>query len=121
MRKIVTLLLVFACVMGLTGCNQKEDLQQGNNNMQYFCSGKVLEVHEEYLKLEIFDIGNTNLSEGDVIEVSTDVISADGCPSFVAEEYARVVMAWNMDEQTSECLEALSIYKTDETGMAIAD
>lgn len=59
--------------------------------------------------------------DGTIVEVSTDVISADGCPVFVVEEYARVVIARNMDDYSSERLEALSIYKTDETGMSIVD
>lgn len=39
-------------------------------------------------------------------------------------EYARVVMAKNTDDNTInrlERLEALAIYKTDETGMVTAD
>lgn len=121
MKKIFALLLVLVYVVGLVGCNQKEELQQGDNDMQYFFSGKVIEAHEEYLLLEIFDIGNTNLSKGTTIEVSTDVISADGCPVFIADEYARVVMNKNADDKPIERLEAFSIYKTDETGMEIAD
>lgn len=121
MKKIITMLLALFCIVGLVGCNNQDDFQQDNNNTQYFFSGKVIEAHEEYLLLEVFYIGNTELTEGTTVEVSTDVISADGCPTFVADEYARVVLAWNTDEQSSEWLEALSIYKTDETGMSIAD
>ncbi len=121
MKKILALVFALIAIVSLAGCSQQGELQQGDNNMQYFCSGKVLEVHGEYLKLEVFDIGNTNLSEGAIIEVSTDVVSADGCPIFVADEYARVLMARNTDEHSNERLEALSIYKTDETGMSVAD
>lgn len=89
--------------------------------MQYFFTAKVIENHEEYLLLEVFDTGNSNLSEGAAVEVSTDVVSADGCPELVADEYARVLMATNTDDDPPGRLEALSIYKTDETGMKIAN
>ena len=120
MKKLIVLMVALICVLGLVGCNQNDELQQGNNNVQYFFTARVVEVHEEYLVLEVFDIGNCNLSDGEVVEVSTDVISADGCPEFAVDECARVVMARNIDNNSanrSERLEALSIYKTDETGM----
>ena len=121
MKKLIALVLVLVCVLGLVGCNQKEDLQQGDNNMQYFFTAKVVEVHEEYLLLEVFDIGNTNLSDGATVEVSTEVVAAKGCPEFVVDECARVLLARNTDGSSSERLEALSIYKTDETGKVISD
>ena len=121
MKKLIALVLVLVCVLGLVGCNQKEDLQQGDNNMQYFFTAKVVEVREEYLLLEVFDIGNTNLSDGATVEVSTEVVAAKGCPEFVVDECARVLLARNTDGSSSERLEALSIYKTDETGKVISD
>lgn len=70
--------------------------------------------------MEVNYTGNSNLSDGTEVEVSTEVVSAGGCPLFAAGEYARVVMARNTDGH-SDRLEALSIYRTDETGMEIAD
>lgn len=121
MKKLIALVLALVFILGLVGCGQKEDLQQGDNNMQYFFTAKVIEAHEEYLLLEVFDTGNTNLSEGTEVEVSTEVVAAKGCPEFMVDECARVLMARNTDDNTSGRLEALSIYKTDETGMKIAD
>lgn len=121
MRKYIALLFALACVLGLGGCSQSKDLQQGDNNMQYFFTAKVMEVNEEYLLLEVFDTGNTNLSEGTAVEVSTEVVAKKGCPAFVIDECARVLLARNIDDNSSGRLEALSIYKTDETGKVIAD
>ena len=81
----------------------------------------VIEAHEEYLILEVFDTGNSNFSEGAKVEVSTDVEAAAGCPEFVADECAKVLMARNKDDNPPGRLEALSTYKTDETGKVIAD
>lgn len=89
--------------------------------MQYFFTAKVVEVLEDHLLLEVFDTGNSNLSEGAIVEVSTDIVSADGCPEFVVDECARVLMARNTEDNPTERLEALSIYKTDETGLSISD
>lgn len=104
-----------------TSAVEYDELQQGDNNMQYFFTAKVIEVDEEYLLLEVFDIGNTNLSDGEAVEVSTEVVAAKGCPEFVVDEYARVLLARNTDDNNSGRLEALSIYKTDETGKVMAD
>lgn len=52
--------------------------------------------------------------------MSTEVMAA-GCPEFVVDEYARVLMARNTEDNPTERLEVLSIYKTDKTGMKIAD
>ena len=127
MKKYIVLILALICVLGLVGCGQddslghEESLRQGDYAMQFFFSAKVVEAHEEYLLLDVFDTGNTNISEGAIVEVSTDVASADGCPKFVADEFARVIMKRNTDDNPPGRLEALFIYKTDETGKSIAD
>lgn len=112
MKKLLALILSLTFVLTLAGCNKKT---------QYFFSGKVIEVTKEYLLIEVNDGGNSNLSEGAKVEVSTVVVSADGCPAFVADEYARVVMAKDASENSSGYLEPLAIYKTDETGKSVAD
>ncbi|MDD6036380.1 MAG: hypothetical protein PUC30_09355 [Lachnospiraceae bacterium] len=121
MKKLTAFVLVLFFVLGPVGCGQQENLQQDDNNVQYFFTAKVIEVHEEYLLLDVFDTGNSNLSEGAKVEVSTEVVSSDGCPKFVADECARVVMTWNTGDNPSGRLEALAISKTDETGMVTAD
>ena len=119
MRKLAALVLAMICVSGLVGCGQKEDLKQGDYKMQYFFRAKVAEVHDEYLLLEVFDIGNTGLSEGAVVEVSTEVAWENDCPDFAADEFAGVYMERNADDNSSERLAALFISKIDETGKPI--
>ena len=119
MKKVMKLVLAAFCLMSLAGCGK--ELQQGDENVQYFFTAKVIEANEEYLLLEVFDTGNTNLSEGTEVEVSTEVVAAAGCPEFVPGECARVLMARNTEDNPTDRLKALSIYKTDETGNVIAD
>lgn len=129
MKRLFALVLVMVCAVSVVGCNLKADLQKNQTgesqkediNTQYFFSAKVLEVDDEYLVLEVFYTGNSSLSNGARVEVSTNVVSAAGCPEFVVDECARVVMAWDTDGSSSERLNALAIYKTDETGNVTAD
>ena len=85
-----------------------------------FFLGEVTEAEEEYLRIKVNDIGNSSLSDGDSVEVSTEVVAAKGCPEFTVGEYARVLLARNI-EDPSVRLEALSVYKVDETGAILAD
>lgn len=111
MKKLVALVITLVFVLGLVGCNR--------GGMQYYFSAKVIEIHDEYLLLEVFDIGNSNTSEGAIFEVSTDVVSTAGCPEFVVDEYARVVMARNVEDDATDRLKALAIYQMDENGKVI--
>lgn len=120
MKRWIVLVLAVACI-ALAGCSRSgsENMLQGEN-MQYFFSGKVTSAGEEYLRITVNDIGNSSLSDGDTIEVFTDVVSAKGCPEFTAGEYARVLLAHNI-ENPAVRLKALSVYKIDETGSILAD
>lgn len=118
MRKCTAFFFVMICACYLFGCGRQE--QQGDNNMQYFFSGKIIAVDEAYLILEVSDIGNSNLSEGAKVEVSTEVVAAKGCPAFNVDEYARVLLARNPEDNPPGRLEALDIYKLDENGSPIA-
>lgn len=118
MNKLKLLAMCVLSLICLVGCNK---LQQGDNNVQYFFTSQVLEVEDDYLLLEVFDTGNSNLSKGAKVEVATDVVAAKGCPDFKEGEYARVVMARNIESNPPGRLQALSIYKADETGAVIDD
>ena len=72
------------------------------------------------MRIKVNDIGNSSLSDGDSVEVSSEVVAAKGCPEFTVGEYARVLLARNI-EDPSVRLEALSVYKVDETGAILAD
>ena len=112
-------LLALLCLLGLVGCSQEQ--KQGDAGMQYFFSGEVLEFEADYLVIAVNDTGNTELFDGAEVEVSTDVVSANGCPEFSNGEYAKVLMARNAEGEPEDRLEALSVYKVDETGAIMAD
>ena len=111
MKRWVMIVLAVVCT-ALTGCERSSSEVE---NTQYVFSGEVIEAEEEYLRIEVNDAGNSSLSKGTVIEVSTDVVAADGCPEFMAGEYARVLLAYDAEDPVLR-LEALSISKVDATG-----
>lgn len=111
MKRWVMIILAVVCT-ALTGCERPASEVE---NTQYVFSGEVIESEEEYLRIEVHDAGNSSLSKGTVIEVSTDVVVADGCPEFMAGEYARVLLAYDAEDPVLR-LEALSISKVDATG-----
>lgn len=111
MKRWVMIVLAVVCT-ALTGCERSASEVE---NTQYVFSGEVIESEEEYLRIEVNDAGNSSLSNGTVIEVSTDVVAADGCPEFMAGEYARVLLAYDAEDPVLR-LEALSISKVDATG-----
>lgn len=111
MKRWVMIVLAVVCT-ALTGCERSASEVE---NTQYVFSGEVIEAEEEYLRIEVHDAGNSSLSKGTVIEVSTDVVAADGCPEFMAGEYARVLLAYDAEDPVLR-LEALSVSKVDATG-----
>lgn len=111
MKRWVMIVLAVVCT-ALTGCERSASEVE---NTQYVFSGEVIEAEEEYLRIEVNDAGNSSLSKGTVIEVSTDVVAADGCPEFMAGEYARVLLAYDAEDPVLR-LEALSVSKVDATG-----
>ena len=111
MKRWVMIVLAVVCT-ALTGCERSASEVE---NTQYVFSGEVIEAEEKYLRIEVNDAGNSSLSNGTVIEVSTDVVAADGCPEFMAGEYARVLLAYDAEDPALR-LEALSVSKVDATG-----
>lgn len=116
---ITATILTLTCLVTLVACQQ--ELKQGDSGMLYFFSGEVVEVDDEYLLIEVNDTGNTPFSMDEKVEVSTDVVSAGGCPDIAVGKYARVLMIKNMDNNSTDRLEALSIYEVDETGGIITE
>lgn len=119
MKKPASVILALIMVAALASC--KQDLQQGNTPMQYFFAGEIISAEEDYLLIEVNDPGNSNLPDGCAVEVATMVTDSDECPNFSVGEYAKVLMAQSIKDDPPGRLEALAIYKIDETGGTIAD
>lgn len=119
MKKPVAVIVALVMVAALVSC--KQDLQQGDTPMQYFFAGEIIATEEDHLLIEVNDPGNSNLPDGCTVEVATTVTGLVECPDFSVGEYAKVLMEQNIKDDSPGRLEALSIYKVDETGGKIAD
>ena len=120
MKKLMTLILVLICVFGLCACNLKKNVPFDDTDV--FFVGKVAEVYDSYLLVEVADKGNTSFTVGTSVEVSTNVASADGCPNIATGEYIRIGYNGVVIEENPPVLgEVFRIDKTDETGLSIAD
>ena len=96
-------------------------MKKSITKIQYFFTAKVVEVHKDHLLLNVSDAGNSKILKDAIVKVSTDVVAAGGCPEFKPNEYARVVIANDADISQQKPIEALSIYKMNESGTVIAD
>ena len=68
MKKLIALVLAMVCVLGLCACNSKKDIPFDDTDV--FFVGKVTEVDDTYLLIEVSDKGNTSFSLGTIVEVS---------------------------------------------------
>lgn len=121
MKRLLTAILTLIIVLCVAGCNSHDNSHQPSKKTQSFFTAKVVEVHKDHLLLNVSDAGNSNFSKNNIVEVSTDVVAAVGCPEFEPNEYARVVIANDVDISQKNPIEALAIYKTDENGNVITN
>ena len=68
MKKLIALVLAMVYVLGLCACNSKKDIPFDDTDV--FFVGKVTEVDDTYLLIEVSDKGNTSFSGGTSVEVS---------------------------------------------------
>ena len=117
MKGMAAISLILVGLMTLAACSSQP--RQGDGAMPYFFSGEIVAVDPAHLQIVVKDAGNTTLSEGATVTVSADAAAADGCPEFAVGEYAKVLMAENAADGSAAPLQALSIYKVDETGAVV--
>ena len=80
---------------------------------EVFFTEKVIEVNDTYLLVEVNDSGNSGISVGAEVDVTTNI---EGCPDFEAGEYARVVFNGEVMEKDPAALgKVFAIYKHDTT------
>ena len=71
--RFISLLLTILCLFSCGGCGK---VNENNNDNAYF-SGKVVEILEDRILLEVTDKGNQNFSIGEKVFVSTNI---ENCP-----------------------------------------
>lgn len=119
MKKPAVVILTLLMAAALLSC--KQEVRQGAAPMQYFFSGEIISADQDCLLIQVTDTGNSNLSDGCIVEVSARTTGQNVSPDFSPGEYAKVLLEQNVEDNPPERLEALSIYEIDESGGIITD
>ena len=118
MKNIFAFLLAIVSAFTAVGCT-RGDVQKQENKQSYF-NGIVIENHDDSLVVEVADAMESELHVGSQIEVSKDVISADGCPDVTVGALVRVVFSGSIqDSHTAELENVFAIYLLDVNGDVI--
>lgn len=116
MKKIICVMIVLICVIGLVACS----IQNENNEVSFV--GAVSEIREKSILVTVTDGGNSNLAVGTTVDVSTKVTSANGCPTLTQNDYVRISFNGDVLEINPPALGTVfSIQKMDDAGKSITD
>ena len=112
----ILLAVICASIFLLFGMEKEKPGTDG----EYSFAAKVIEVKDKHLLVEVTDSGNSALQSGTKVDVSTNVTSADGCPSVEAGDHVSVVFNGEVMEKNPPALGTVfHIYKTDASGKNI--
>lgn len=114
MKKLFSfvIVLIFVCILSLAGC-------QDNEKTQNFFNATVLEIREDSILVECLDVTNGVVSQGEEVEVSTKVVSANGVPELEIGDNVRIVCGEVMDSIPLKAEQVFAIYFLDEDGNVI--
>ncbi len=112
MKRLLSVLLVFFCMITLSGCK--------NEAGQVYFNARVLEVNEGFVFVRCSEAFNSGISVGEELPVTTDVVADKGVPEMKVGDNVRVV--FNGDIMESDPLQlgtVFAIYLLDENGEVI--
>ena len=110
MKRWLSILAVFGCIVALSGCKNE------NEKGQAYFNAKVLEINKEYVDVRCIEAFNSGISVDEEFSVTKDVVS----PELNVDDNIRVV--FNGDVMESDPLQigtVYAIYLLDENGEAI--
>ena len=114
MKRWLSILAVFGCIVALSGCKNE------NEKRQAYFNAKVLEINKEYVDVRCIEAFNSGISVDEEFSVTKDVVSAEGVPELNVDDNIRVV--FNGDVMESDPLQigtVYAIYLLDENGEVI--
>lgn len=120
MKKMVSCLIVLACILTFVGCSKKPNAGSFDENGQVYFNATVLELNNESVKVECTKSFDSGILVGEKFSVSADVSEASGIPKLVVGDDIRVV--FNGDVMESDPLQigtVFAIYLLDENGETI--
>ena len=121
MKKMLSFVMVLACILTLIGCSREpnEDLSDANGRQAYF-NAIVLELSNGSVKVECTEPFDSGILIGEEFSVSTDVVAASGAPELAIDDDIRVVFDGDvMESDPLQIGTVFAIYLLDENGEAI--
>lgn len=109
---ILIFVLIFVCVLSFAIC-------QDNEKKQNYFNATVLEIYDDSILVECLDVTNGVVSQGEEVEVSTNVVSANGVPELEIGDNIRIVCGEVTDSIPLETEQVFAIYLLDEDGNVI--
>ena len=114
MKKWISIVVVFVCIIALSGCRKEIGKEQA-----YF-NARVLEVNKEYVDVQCTETFNSGISVDEEFSVTKDVISAKGAPELNVADNIRVIFDGNvMESDPLQIGTVYAIYLLDENGEVI--
>lgn len=83
-KRILTLIISLIMVFSLVACNSNDE---GSDILNPYFTGKVVEIYDKSCLVEVTDIGNGHLAEGDKVVVSTNITN---CPVYSVGDYLTI-------------------------------
>lgn len=112
MKKLISILLISACVIAICACQQKPNEPLDTEN-PYF-TGKVIEIEERGALLEVTHTGNGNFYVGERIIVNTNI---KNCPNYEVGDHLRISFDGKVAlSYPGQVLNVYSVVKTDAGG-----
>ena len=124
MKKIMAVFLALVCLVSLVACQNGENENEGtkgtegNDILNPYFTGKVVEIYDGGCLLEVTDKGNWNFSIGDRVRVNTKI---ENCPQYSVDDTLRISFDGVVDKSNPPQIHGVTIVsKTDATGNSIA-
>ena len=114
MKRWLSVLVVFSCIIALFGC------ENGTIKGQVYFNAQVLEVNKGFVNVKCLEEFNSGIPVDEEFSVTKDVVSAGGAPELNVDDNIRVV--FNGDVMESDPLQigtVYAIYLLDENGEVI--
>ena len=111
MKRWLSVLVVFSCIIALFGC------ENGTIKGQVYFNAQVLEVNKGYIKVRCVETFNSGISVDEEFSVTTDVVSNNEIPELNVDDNIRVVFNGEIMESYPIQLGTIyAIYLLDENG-----
>ena len=114
MKRWLSVLVVFSCIIALFGC------ENGTIKGQVYFNAQVLEVNKGFVNVKCLEEFNSGIPVDEEFSVTTDVVASKGTPEIKVDDNIRVVFNGEiMESYPLQLGTVYAIYLLDENGDVI--